>query len=270
MKVLAVIVNFGNEQLNYLQQVVTKLKSFKKYTVHIVVNSNIPLNISGIDEVNVYKLDDYQLLPLTCRKIIWDNRDNYDVFIYTENDHLFLEHHIDKHLEYEKILPKSKISGLIQYEKNSKGLFFPGYHAQFDWDYNSVCKYRGKIFAQFNNLHQASFILTQNQLIRIGKRINFLELHNDKDSWIVRKYKNFNIKYLNKKYIPKNAYSVKCKVNTDIFRYGGMKKLICISEFEENLIHHLPNLYINGDSGRFKQRSDEKRMRDAIKRLLNK
>jgi hypothetical protein len=48
-----------------------------------------------------------------------------------------------------------------------------------------------------------------------------------------------------------------------------MKKLICISDFEDNLIHHLPNLYIEGKGGRQKLRSDSMRMDDAIKRMLN-
>ena len=40
-KVLAVLVNYSNEQLEYLQQVVSRLKSFKKYEVTVMVNSNI-------------------------------------------------------------------------------------------------------------------------------------------------------------------------------------------------------------------------------------
>ena len=40
-------------------------------------------------------------------------------------------------------------------------------------------------------------------------------------------------------------YSVKCKVNTDIYQFCGMKKVICVSEFDKNLIHHLPDRYIN-------------------------
>ena len=51
-----------------------------------------------------------------------------------------------------------------------------------------------------------------------------------------------------------------------------MKKVICISEFESNLIHHLPNIYIDGGPGeveyRVKQRSEEKRMQDALIKLL--
>ena len=73
-------------------------------------------------------------------------------------------------------------------------------------------------------------------------------------------------------------YSVKCKVNTDIYQFCGMKKIICISDFEDNLIHHLPNVYINGDDGyvnndgtiskRTKQRSEELRMTNALNKLL--
>ena len=132
MKLLAVLVNYGDEQLNYLQQVVSQFKSFKKYEVYIIVNSNIALEIEGVDEVNIYELDNYQLLPLTCREIIWEYRDDYDVFIYGENDHLFLEKHVDKHLEYEKILPKNRITGLIQYEYGNDEYYFPAYHAYFN------------------------------------------------------------------------------------------------------------------------------------------
>ncbi len=269
MKLLAVLVNYGDEQLIYLEKVIQNLKSFNKYQVTVIVNSNIPLNIHGIDKVNVIILDDYQLLPLTCRKTIWENKDKYDVFIFSENDHLFLEKHIDKHLEYEKILPSNIISGLIQYEKAGDDFYYPAYHSHFEWDFKSVKTYGGKKFAHFKNLHQASFILTKAQLLRAGKKINFERLIPDNDKWWLRKWKNFQIKLFNKKFPPKYIYSAKCKVNTDVYMYGGFKKMICISEFEDNLIHHLPNLYINGDKGRYKKRSDQKRMQDALDKLLN-
>ena len=112
MKALAVLVNYGEEQLDYLQQVVTELKSFKKYDVTVIVNSNIDLDIKGIDHLNVVKLDDYQLLPMTCREIMWQYRDNFHIFMFGENDHLFKEKHIDKHLQYTQMLPDDRISGL--------------------------------------------------------------------------------------------------------------------------------------------------------------
>ena len=63
---------------------------------------------------------------------------------------------------------------------------------------------------------------------------------------------------------------MKCRINTDVYLYVGMKKMICISEFDDNLIHYLPNLYIHGDKGRNKFRSDDKRMRAALETLMRK
>lgn len=266
-KILAVLVNYGTEQLQYLEQVVKSLKSFKKYEVTVFVNSNIDLNINGIDKVNIFNLDDYQLLPLTCRKTIWDNKDLFDIFIYGENDHLFLEKHVEKHMEYSKILPKNRISGLIQYEEDDTGKYYPGFHADFGWDFKSVEIYRGKKFAHFSNVHQASFILTRNELLNIGKKFNFLQLVIKKTftSRIKRKLR----KCLGLQLERENKYSVKCKVNTDIYLFGGMKKMICISEFEDNLIHHLPNLYIEGKAGRSKLRADSNKMSSAVEIILN-
>jgi hypothetical protein len=249
MKILAVLVNYGKEQLTYLNKVVAGLKSFDKYTCDIIVNSNIPLTNSDIDKVNVIQLSDYQLLPLTCRKTIWENRDDYDVFIFGENDHRFKEIHIDRFLEYVEILPDDRVAGLIQYEENQTGKYYPAYHAHYDWDYNSVEVYNGKQFAHFTNLHQASFILTKEQLLKIGDMYDFSTFFKGKSP----------------------GYSVKCMVNTDIYQHCGMKKVICISEFEDNIIHHLPNLYIKGIRGRNKnQRSDDTRMQKALSRLLKK
>ena len=273
VKVLAVLVNYGEEQLSYLQEVVNGLKSFQKYKVTVIVNSNIPLSIDGIDKVNVITLDDYQLLPLTCRKTIWENKDKYDLFIYGENDHLFLEKHLDNHIHYSKILPKNRIAGLIQIEKDQSEIYYPGYHSgkgyHFEWDFKSVEVYQGKKFAHFTNLHQATFIVTKAQLLKIGKKIDFLALVDESEkkyvTWINKAYK----KIFEKKLIHKElSYSQKCKVNTDIYKFSGLKKLICISDFDDNLIHHLPNLYIEGLEGRKKMRSDSKRMNEAVKKLL--
>lgn len=268
-KLLAVLVNYGDEQLNYLAKVVSGLKRFKHYKVTVIVQSNIALNIEGIDTVNVVTLEDYQLLPLTCRKVIWENRGNYDVFLFGENDHLFLERHIDKHLEYEKILPDNRITGLIQFEENEKGRYYPGYHHHYDWNYNSVEIHNGLKFAHFSNTHQATFILSKEQLFKVGNAFNFNNLVSDPPLSLIDKVLNKLRKVMRKPLKYPNDYSVKCKVNTDVYDYGGMKKLICISEFEENIIHHLPNIYIDGLKGRNKFRSHEDRMHTALKQLLN-
>jgi len=48
MKLLAVLVSYGDEQLNYLAKVVSELKQIKKYQVTIIVQSNIDIDIKGL------------------------------------------------------------------------------------------------------------------------------------------------------------------------------------------------------------------------------
>ncbi len=268
IKILAVLVNYGDEQIDYLEKVVDQLKQFKKYEVTVIINSNIPLEIKGADKVNIIKLEDYQLLPLTCKTVIWENKDNYDIFIYGENDHLFLEKHVDNHLKYTEILPKNRMPGLLQYEEADNQFYYPGYHSGFEWNFNSVEIYGNKRFAFFKNVHQATFIVTKEQLLKVSKKIKFTELVNEDDPKLISIIKR-GIKKVFKKDLSKiKLYSEKCKVNTDVFLYGGMKKMICISDFNDNLIHHLPNLYIQGSKGRKKFSADSMRMTEAINKLM--
>jgi len=246
-KLLAALVNYGEDQISYLNQVVKELKSFKKYEVTIIVNSNIPLDISGIDRVNVIELPDYQLLPLTCRQVIWDYKDDFDVFLFGENDMLFKEHHIDKHIEYTEFLPDNRIAGFLHYEEDHTGKHFVAMHSGFDWDYGSVEEHNGKQFAYFSCLHQATLIITKDQLHKIGKQHDFT------------------------KFFGKSQYSSKCQVGTDIFEFCNMKKLICISEFEDNIIQHLPIKYIyhkHDHSGEVMS-GPESVMREQVNKLLN-
>lgn len=268
MKILAVIVNYGVEQIEYLDQLICSLKSFNNYKVHVVLHSNIDINIDGIDEIKIFKLNNYKLLPSTCRKTIWENKDLYDLFYYSENDLLVKEIHFDKHLKYENILPKNRISGLIQFEYDGLKKYFPAYHGNFDWKYNSIEYYGDKVFAHFKNLHQGSFIVTNRQLNLLGAKFNFNELVEDKIP-ITYKIKKKFFEMLNKKIDKYYIYDDMCKTCTDLYQYGGMKKLICISDFEDNLIHHMPNIYINGDKGRKKLRSEQLRMDEALKKMLS-
>ncbi len=270
-KLLAVLANYGTEQLNYLEIVVNNLKSFKKYNVTVVVHSNVPLDgIRGIDDVIIFeksrgilsindflvkkkwgkkwsgRMFSFELLPMTCRKRIDKEAMNYDYFLFSENDHLWLEHHIDKFIYYESILPENRIAGLMQYEINEEGRFYPAYHGDYDWHFSAVERYGNLLFAHFTNIHQASFLISQKQLLKIKEKHDF---------------SNF---------LSSDHYRLMPKTNTDIYQYAGMKKLICISEFEQNLIHHLPNLYIRGDKGRQELHSNEKRMQNALKRMLSK
>lgn len=248
--ILVSIVNYGNEQLKYLQKVIDSINSFKKYNTTIIVTTNVTLDpiIKGIDKINyVDNLSNWQLLPLVSRRMISSHVNDFDYYIYTENDHLWLERHVDNYIKYEGILPENYISGLIQYEYDETGRYYPGHHASYDWDYNSVEEFDRLKFAHFTNHHQASFLISNKKLKEIS---NKFDLNN---------------------FYSSDQYSLKCKVNTEIYKWSGYKKVICVSEFDDNLIHHLPNVYINGDLGRrSNQRSNDFKMINSLNKLLNK
>ena len=223
-KILAVIVNFGESQLQYLDKVVSEFESFKDFEVDIIIHSNIELQILEQQynnvKVNVIDdLDDYEKLPFTTRKTIYDNRDNYDFFIYNENDHLFKESHIKSFIEVQKSLPGNYIAGHIQYEEYDEGYFYPAYHAHYTWDINSVEKFGDYVVAEFTNKHQASFLLNKRQLHTVISRINFLE-----DDI-------------------RDGYNIKPRAGTTPYTSAGFKKVIPISHFKDFMIHHLPNKY---------------------------
>jgi hypothetical protein len=93
-------------------------------------------------------------------------------------------------------------------------------------------------------VHQVSFLISRQQLKRIKSNLNFAQ------------------------FLSNDRYSMKCTDNTDIYLHSGMTKMICVSEFDQNLIHHVPNIYTTGKLGRDKLGSDDARMNEALKRLL--
>lgn len=267
--ILIVISNFGDEQIEYLKKVIDNFNGFKKYKTEIIIHSNIKLEKYGISEkvkifesTNPFSLIDipfkfkitnkwsknfysFHFIPITCRQTIYEMKNDYDYFIFTENDHLWEEFHVDNHIMYEEILPNDKISGLIQFETDGDQYYYPGYHKKFEWDFDSIEVYANKVFAHFTNVHQGSFLISKSQLSRICDKYDFTNY-----------------------FFKKTIYSTKCMVNTDIYENEIYKKLICISDFKSNLIHHLPNLYIKGEKGRKKLRSDSERMEKSIEKIL--
>ena len=224
-KILVTIVNYGTDQLQYLEQVVKEFGSFdkEKYSVDICVHSNIILPEQftqyNLKTVIVDNLDDYDKLPFTTRQTIYDNRNDYDLFIYNENDHLITQNNVDSFLKVTEILPKDYIAGNIQYESYPE-YFYPGYHAHYGWKKDSVFKIGEYVFAEFTNKHQGSFILTKEQLTQAISKLDFLH-----------------------DVIRDSGYNMKPRAGTDVYTHAGFKKVICISHFNDFLIWHLPNKY---------------------------
>jgi 2-polyprenyl-3-methyl-5-hydroxy-6-metoxy-1,4-benzoquinol methylase len=160
-------------------------------------------------------------LPFAHRQLFADNKDNYDLFIYTEDDTLITENNIVSFLKYQTLLDKKEILGFVRSEIDTLGKkYITSINHHFRWLPDSVSKRGDEFFAKLSNDHSGCFIATREQLnIALGSG-NFL----------VRPYKN--------------TYGMLETAATDIYTCCGLTRLICISKIENFILPHLANKYI--------------------------
>ena len=160
-------------------------------------------------------------LPFAHKQLFADRADQYDLFIYTEDDILITERNIRAFLDVTDVLLEDEIAGFLRIEKDINGnLNYPEVHGHFHWDCTSV-RVRGNYhLAHFTNEHAACYLLTQHQLQKAISSGGFLiEPHEGK-------------------------YDLLCSAATDPYTQCGFKKFIPVSHIDDFSAHHLPNKYI--------------------------
>ncbi|MEW6681752.1 MAG: class I SAM-dependent methyltransferase [Nitrospirota bacterium] len=222
MKGLVAIANFGSKNAKYLERLLDEYRSMKRYEVSIAVLSNVPKELGSDVEVIVgLPAKDPWSLPFGHKTLFAKRIEEYDFFIYTEDDTLITERNIDAFIQVTRVLPDRYISGFIRYEISPEGKkFFTTFHDHFHWDPNSIVKIGEYIFAHYTNDHSACFILTRGQLRKAIESGGFL--------------------------LPprKGRYDMLVTAATDPYTQCGMKKLVCISHLNDFCLPHLPNAYI--------------------------
>ncbi len=222
MKILVAIANFGTKNAMYLEKLLDEYRSMTRFAVDIVVFSNIPKDLGPDVEVIVgLPTKDPWSLPFGHKALFAERMQQYDLFIYSEDDTLITERNIDAFVKMTKILPEKYIAGFLRYEISETGRkYYNDFHNRFHWDPNSVLTIGEYIFAYYTNEHSACFILTQGQLQKAINSGGFL--------------------------LPprKGRYDMLVTAATDPYTQCGLKKLICISHLNDFCVHHLPNVYI--------------------------
>jgi 2-polyprenyl-3-methyl-5-hydroxy-6-metoxy-1,4-benzoquinol methylase len=266
MKILAVITSYGTANDEYLHRLVDEYRSMS-FDIDLVVLSNLRRRVAdGVEVITVPRrrypwtrhgtfsgkrslrllkkeyrdwvrhLD----LPFAHRQIFADRRNDYDLFLYSEDDTLVTEENLRAFLAAAAVLPANEIPGFLRFERGRDGtLNYPEVHGHFHWEVSSVRKRGGHTFAFFTNEHAACYVVTRDQLRRAIDSGGFLvDPHGGK-------------------------YDLLCTAGTDIYTQCGMQKLLCISELDEFLIHHLPNKYVGTTFG-----VDDAELRRQVDRLL--
>jgi len=220
LKLLVVIASYGLNQDKYMERLVREYQSMS-FQVDVVVVSNVEKSVpEGVKLVVGMPTKDPWSLPFAHKQVMAERINDYDLFVYSENDTLLTEKHVEAFLRVSQVLPENEIPGFLRYESNAKGVRQNiSAHGHYHWDSASVCKRGSLTFGAFTNEHAALFLITQKQLRAAIASGHFL----------VAPYKG--------------KYDLACTAATDPYNSCGFRKLVCISQLDDFLLHHLPDKY---------------------------
>lgn len=221
MKILVAIASFGTQQDHYLQQLLDSYRAMH-FDVHIIVLSNLPKQLGPDIEVLVgLPTKDPWSLPYGHKQLFADRINDYDLFIYSEDDMLLSETSLRAFLEACEVLHDDEIPGFIRTEFDEYGNeYFCDAFDQWHWEPLSVVDRSGQTFASFSNEHSACYVVTRAQLQRCIASGGFLiPPHEDR-------------------------HDLLCAAATDPYLRCGLKRLINISRFDDFLVPHLSNKYV--------------------------
>jgi len=221
MRILIAIVNHGDKNASFLRKVVREYKSMPCRT-DIIILSDVPKAFNfDAEVVTGAPTKDPWSLPFKHQEIFAKRIEDYDLFIYSEDDMLITWRNIQSFLYATKILGEREIPGFLQYELDPTGnRYYPAVHGPYHWKTGSATKLASSTFAELSNYHSACYIVNKNQLQKAIASGGYL--------------------------VPPHSgrYDMLCSAATDIYTHCGLRKLICISSLSDFSVHHLPNKYV--------------------------
>lgn len=221
MRILVAIANHGTKNQRFLLQL---LRSYREmsHDVDIVVLSDVAKDLGADVEVRVGAPNDNPWsLPFAHRRLFAERANDYDLYIYSEDDTLVEARHIDVFLELDRLLPANEVPGFLRYEVYPTGeRSYCSVHSGYRWLPDSVTTHGGEVFASFTNEHSACYLLTGEQLRTAIASGGFLvEPH-------------------------EGRYDMLVSAATDPYVRCGLRRRICISRIDDVLLHHLPDVYL--------------------------
>lgn len=216
---LVAIASYGTAQDEYLERLLEEFRNMQwQKRVIILTNKSKPVNgaelLVGLPSSNPYSL------PFAHRNLFAENLNNYDLFLYTEDDILFTQRNAEDFLSLQAKLKDDEILGFIRSETSLDGnKFITSIHHHFRWLPESVVERGGELFAELTNQHSGCFIATRPQLERAIKSGGFL----------VKPYAG--------------TYGMLESAASDIYTRCALKRLICVSRIKDFILPHLPNKY---------------------------
>lgn len=222
LRVLVAIANHGNKNHRFLTVLLDEYLSMD-LDVHLVVLSDAPKSLGSNVEVRVgAPTDDPRSLPFAHRSLFAERASDFDLFVYSEDDTLITQRHLEAFLQASSMLNDDEVAGFLRYEvRPSGGRSYSSIHSNYRWLPESIVHRGEDVFARFSNAHSACYVLTQRQLLRAI----------DSGGFLVAPHKG--------------EYDMLVSAASDPYTQCGLTRLLCVSRVDEFLLHHLPNVYLD-------------------------
>ena len=239
LRVLVAVASYGTSNDHYLLRLVEEYRAMS-FDADIVILSNLRKEISPDVEVLVGLPNrNPWSLPFAHKKLFADRIEQYDLFVYSEDDILITETNLRAFLDASAALRENELAGFLRTEYGSNSAVnYPDVHGNFHWDPTSIGSRGQYIVARLTNEHAACYVLTRGQLKKAIRSGGFLvEPH----EW---------------------KYDLLCTAATDPYTQCGFTKLIPVSHLDDFTVHHLSNKYVG------KVGVDETELRAQVKTML--
>jgi SAM-dependent methyltransferase len=220
-RVLIVIASYGTANDRYLARVISEYK-LMPFRIKIIVLTNSYKKVDPEIELKIgLPSKDPWSLPFGHQRIFAEHINEYDLFVYSEDDILIRERNIRAIVDITACLEPSEIAGFlrVEYDNNSRK-YFCDIHNHFHWHTDSVVSRKEYTLAFFSNEHAACYMLTKEQLKTAINSGGFLVAPH---CW---------------------KYDLLCTAATDVYTQCGWTKLIAISHLAEICVEHLSNKYV--------------------------
>jgi hypothetical protein len=248
-RVLVCIPSHGTGQLGHTVRQLQGISAWNLRT-DVVLHTTHPLDpaLQGLRLTNVVVPTELgEVIPWLHRRVMAERRNDYDLFVYLDNDILLEAHGLATFLELDAILPEGILGGLLRYEfadGDPLTRYLPDAHGDFQV-LEGVERHAGELFFSICNKFASSFLLTRAHLHRALRSGAFLREPG-----------------------PHGVYGFVESAATDVYTLCGLRKVFSLPRLESHLVHHLSNRYANETWGFWQRKphtvtSLEKLVKDA-------
>lgn len=218
-RVLVAICSYGEKHLAPLRRMIATYQSMS-FDVDVVVLSEASKDLGPRVKVVVgLPSPDPWSLGFAHKNLFAANVDEYDLFIYSEDDVEISEATLRAFLRATEQLHADEIAGMFRYSTDATGeAWLNDFYGHYHWKPQTVARRGDYVIAEYTNLHSACYVVTRSQLKRAIDSGGFVRPPSE------------------------GVYDLLCTAATDPYTRCGFRKVLCVSAAKDFFVHHLPDL----------------------------